>query len=102
MSHDQVERSMGLDFAVACFDCKLFSDLHKWPIVEEMRDRFHTQQYDRDIFPGKPSYSVVRVSADELSRGLRQAQTDSECNVEYIQASLPSLHSFVKQHWTHR
>lgn len=26
---------MGLDFYLACYDCKVFMDLHKWPLSWE-------------------------------------------------------------------
>jgi hypothetical protein len=143
---------MGIDYAVACFDCKVFIDLHKWPIVEEMRARFWAGEYDRDLFPANPSYHqtgkrpsfikdggtrflsatrekpdktsnpgrscrgsflmknvripvwcycVIRLTADQVARSLREARTDPECNFDYIQGLLPGVISFVKEHWTH-
>jgi hypothetical protein len=93
---------MAREFCIACSDCKVFIWLHKWPVVEDVRDRCEHGRYDHSLFPDHPSYEVVAVTAAELARCIRQAASDPECQFEYIQALVPRLKPFVQDHVNHQ
>jgi hypothetical protein len=95
---------MGVDYALACGDCKAFIDFHKWPPHEEAGKVLYAHFFPESVVPvsrfevteaaGCP---VVRLDAAELLEGVARAAPDQS----YIQRLKERLPAFVGEHGAH-
>ena len=53
-------------YHLGCLDCRLFVDLHKFLPADAWYERFYELRYDRDLFPGQPSYCAIKASSAQI------------------------------------
>jgi hypothetical protein len=99
---------MGTEYAVACLECRLFIDLHKWPVIEELGESL-AQAYEtheqKIILPEISMNPVVYFNADDglgvLSRVHEEHLKETSYDQLYIQKLALVLSSFLPAHKDH-
>ena len=96
---------MGVDFALACNDCKEFVDCHKWVPHEEAGKVLVAHFYpeygvpvSRYVVSSIDGCPVIYVDAPDLLRGISRQAPEHE----YIQQLKECLPDFVHTHQRHK
>src|SRR5262249_54495237 len=103
---------MGVDFHLACADCREFIDLHKWPVVEDtgtflVHAYYQPGQYPGQLRPEAPPYPLVDLdtlckkillTADDIEAALKGEIPDQP----YIRELMPVVKEFAARHRGHR
>ena len=90
---------MGIEFSIACFDCRTFVYTYKWAIIEDaVRHRFDATTYDRDLFQEQLSYCVINVDAETVINAVDNESSE----FDYIQSLIPTVRTFAIEHQPHR
>ena len=95
---------MGTDYSIACIECRLFIDLHKWPVVDELRDKLNDAYNHREPGIQIPEISNYPVVYFDFRKGLSVLSTvhkEPFYNQTYIQKLVNTLKIFLTKHNTH-
>ena len=95
---------MGTDYSVACVECRLFIDLHKWPVIEELRDKLYNASLHHGQGVRIPEISSYPVVYFDFRKGLAVLSTvhkEPFYSQDYIQKLAHTLKSFLTGHNTH-
>ena len=86
-------------YFLGCLECRICVDLHKFLPTDAWYEPFDQLRFDRDVFPGQPTYCVVKATRAQLLPELAAIRLDAE--PDYVRALLPVLLEFVKGHAAH-
>jgi hypothetical protein len=87
-------------YSLGCLECRTFVDLHKFLPTDAWYDLLGESRYDGDVFPGQPTYCVVKVSGSRFMQELATIPLASE--PDYVRKLVPELLKFVEVHCAHQ
>jgi hypothetical protein len=103
---------MGVDFHLACGDCREFVSVHKWSVVEDAGRFLIQSHFDTPQYPDLPSLADSPYPFADLDSHCKKVAVTSEQIEEalgadvpdqpYIQELAPIVRTFATQHCGHR
>ena len=102
---------MGVEFYLACSDCKEFIELHKWPVVEEagnylVHAHYERGEFDTQLYPEDSPFPLcdldthckkIELTSDQILEALTASPPDHE----YIHELKPVVQKFASDHEGH-
>jgi hypothetical protein len=105
-------RRMGVEFYMACGDCRAFIDLHKWQVVEEAGRFLIQAHFDTPQYPYLPPLTQSPYPLADLSSHCKKVvvtaeQIDAALDGDvpdqpYIRKLTPVVREFAARHRGHR
>jgi hypothetical protein len=95
---------MGTDYSIACVECKLFIDLHKWPVIDELAyalTKSYQQKTPKNINPGISNYPFAYFNCQMGLKILKTVHKEKFYSEIYIKKLTPALKKFLKEHLDH-
>lgn len=87
-------------YRLGCLQCRVFVDLHKFLPADAWYARFDHERYDFDLFPGHPTYCVVKVDSAKLLNDV--AVADLRLQPKYVRRLVAGLSEFIPMHHHHQ
>ncbi|MFC1775186.1 hypothetical protein ACFLZN_02630 [Nanoarchaeota archaeon] len=84
---------MGVDHCLVCEDCKVFLDLHKWPIVD-IKDEVSVRS--AKFVPGGSGIISFNINQEDALIAIEQ--TDFKGYASYVFDLIPRVKAFVEKH----
>jgi hypothetical protein len=95
---------MGTDYSIACIECKLFIDLHKWPVIDELRGvliNAYLHKGPETIISEISNYPVAYFDCRKGLKVLKTVYKEEFYSQEYIKKLTHTLKFFLKEHSSH-
>jgi hypothetical protein len=87
-------------YALACMDCKVFVDLHKFLPSDAWYERFDGSSWDSDFLPGHETYCCLKVTVQQFEQEL-VAFPLVAYTPAYVRKLVPELLVFCRDHRGH-